>query len=121
MKPVKYCLSHFRQAANLIQRGQTIFCCNTLSKVADNCGSGYHGDVGWINTPERNLFESFYGIGHGKPFENMYNHYFGGIILREELLETRLLALCFVHEIARLENAKNFKKKTGQMSKKRVE
>lgn len=121
--PIKYRLSHFRQAANLIQKGQTIFCCNTLSKVGDRGGSGYRGDVGWISTPERELFEKVYNTC-GDSFGEMYDNYFGGFIPSADLKETRLLALCFVYEIARLENvenAKNFKKKTGQAGKKVVE
>jgi hypothetical protein len=110
MKFVKYRLSHFRQAANLIRRGQTIFCCNSLSKVGDGGGSGYRGGEGWISTPERKLFEETYNT-RGYSFSEMYCNYFGEFISGEDLKETRLLALCFAHEIARLENEKNFKKK----------
>jgi hypothetical protein len=108
MKP-HYRLSHFAQAAELVANDQMEFCCNALSiaaygSVARAYQSG--GNGGWKPSPERRLFEEVYGV-YGNTFYVMWTDLDGyaSYPSAEDMREIRLLALCFVHEIARRANA----------------
>ena len=108
MKP-HYRLSHFAQAAEFVANDQMEFCCNALSIAAyGGVDQAYQsgGNGGWKSSPERRLFEEVYGV-YGGTFYVMWTDLDGYASYPhvEDMREIRLLALCFVHEIARLANA----------------
>ena len=90
---MKYNLKLFEKAADLVNGGDMDFCC-----VAIRGSQRY-----WENPspPERILFEEIYDVSGHISFNFKSINLIGRYFTDSELKETRLLALCFVHEIAR--------------------
>jgi hypothetical protein len=94
-------LSHFIKAARMIEEGTHAYCCNALSQAGDTKGDGYDGHD-WISTPEREFFHDLFWVeGYaGAAFEGLHRYLFGSYG-DGNILEIRLLALCFAREAAK--------------------
>jgi hypothetical protein len=97
MNKTKYNLSVFKEAAERIDAGD-VFCCNRIS------------DIAGVGSPELALFKASFDIAEiqhdykNATFNSKWQKLTGQMPTDEELRETRLLALCLTHEIARRKN-----------------
>jgi hypothetical protein len=100
-KSKKLRVTHFVEAAEIIDSLSNGFCCNALSVAADTkWRRGYRGEK-WMITPEREFFTNLFDTGINS-FNHLYWLTFGTYSYDyEEMKEIRLLALCFAYEAAK--------------------